>query len=114
MNRKSATIAGILAALALTAGAAYAPVRNIDTVAGAQTDVSGVVVAALTTTGSEPRQSCSDGTISATGCSERERGVQVARGNECPAASGKYCDDKTPYCCGVPGDYYCAIDVNHC
>ena len=36
------------------------------------------------------------------------------RGYSSPAASGEYCSDETPYCCGTPGNYYCATDVNHC
>jgi hypothetical protein len=41
-------------------------------------------------------------------------GVQVAAGAECPATSGSYCSDELPYCCGTPGNYYCAKDVNGC
>ena len=40
--------------------------------------------------------------------------TRVAAGSECPATSGKYCSDKLPYCCGTPGNYYCAKDVNGC
>ncbi len=40
--------------------------------------------------------------------------TQLARGAECPAASGSYCSDEFPYCCGTPGNYYCAKDVNSC
>jgi len=41
-------------------------------------------------------------------------GVEVAAGAECPATSGSYCSDELPYCCGTPGNYYCAKDVNGC
>ncbi|MDP2619312.1 MAG: hypothetical protein Q8P46_03930 [Hyphomicrobiales bacterium] len=41
-------------------------------------------------------------------------GPRLAAGAECPAASGKYCSDELPYCCGTPGNYYCAKDVNSC
>lgn len=75
-------------------------------------DGSAVTVASLAPGIASPVQTCRDGSVSATGC--RNDGVKVAAGNECPAASGKYCSDETPYCCGTPGNYYCAIDVNHC
>jgi len=39
---------------------------------------------------------------------------RLAAGAECPAASGAYCSDELPYCCGTPGNYYCAKDVNSC
>lgn len=41
-------------------------------------------------------------------------GERLAAGSECPAASGSYCSDEFPYCCGTPGNYYCATDVNSC
>lgn len=41
-------------------------------------------------------------------------GAEVAAGAECPATSGSYCSDELPYCCGTPGNYYCAKDVNSC
>ncbi len=60
----------------------------------------------------EPTQSCWDGSISSSGCPDNN--IQIALGNECPAASGEYCSDEFPYCCGTPGNYYCATDVNSC
>ncbi len=60
----------------------------------------------------EPAQTCLDGSLSADGC--KDTAVQLARGAECPAASGAYCSDEFPYCCGTPGNYYCAKDVNSC
>ncbi len=59
-----------------------------------------------------PVQTCLDGTESASGCAGAK--MQLARGNECPASSGAYCSDEFPYCCGTPGNYYCAKDVNSC
>ncbi len=59
-----------------------------------------------------PSQSCFDGQISSSGC--KPPGLLIARGAECPAASGAYCSDEFPYCCGTPGNYYCAKDVNSC
>lgn len=59
-----------------------------------------------------PFQTCFDGQLSSSGC--KLQGVQIARGAECPAASGAYCSDEFPYCCGTPGNYYCAKDVNSC
>ncbi len=29
-------------------------------------------------------------------------------------SSKYYCNHPTPYCCGVPGNYYCARNVNGC
>lgn len=29
-------------------------------------------------------------------------------------SSAYYCNNPTPYCCGTPGNYYCAKDVNGC
>lgn len=29
-------------------------------------------------------------------------------------SSKYYCNNPTPYCCGTPGNYYCARDVNGC
>ncbi len=40
--------------------------------------------------------------------------MRLSRGAECPASSGAYCSDEFPYCCGTPGNYYCAKDVNSC
>ena len=59
-----------------------------------------------------PSQTCLDGQISSSGC--KPPAVKIARGAECPAASGAYCSDEFPYCCGTPGNYYCAKDVNSC
>lgn len=44
----------------------------------------------------------------------RAAGQRLAAGAECPATSGSYCPDEFPYCCGTPGNYYCAKDVNSC
>ncbi|MBZ0162337.1 MAG: hypothetical protein K8H74_06470 [Notoacmeibacter sp.] len=106
MMRKLTSLAVLAAAATLLLAAA--PVDN----AGAGGDRRAVTVAALAPGDASPVQTCRDGSVSATGC--RDEGVKVAAGNECPAASGKYCSDEKPYCCGTPGNYYCAIDVNHC
>jgi len=66
----------------------------------------------LYSTQDAPTQTCKDGSVSSQGCPDA--GVRIATGNECPANSGDYCSDETPYCCGTPGNYYCATDVNHC
>jgi len=59
---------------------------------------------------SAPR--CGDGRDTGDHCGIA--GERVASGSECPAASGAYCSDEFPYCCGTPGNYYCATDVNGC
>ena len=55
---------------------------------------------------------CTAGTADTRQCGSTY--TRVAAGAECPATSGKYCSDKLPYCCGTPGNYYCAKDVNGC
>ncbi len=72
----------------------------------------GAPLLAFYSTDQRPIQTCADGSVSSRGCPPA--GVEVATGSECPAASGEYCSDETPYCCGTPGNYYCATDVNHC
>ena len=61
--------------------------------------------------GATPPQ-CRPGTAGSGQCGVA--GERVAAGAECPAASGEYCSDEFPYCCGTPGNYYCAKDVNSC
>jgi hypothetical protein len=40
---------------------------------------------------------------------------KVAVGAECPARSGRYCSDATPYCCvAADGTAYCATDITRC
>ncbi len=108
MTRKLVSLAGLAAALVLL----YSMTAPGNRLAGAQAGGGAVALASLAPNRAAPVQSCADGSVSATGC--RQDGVQVARGNECPAASGEYCSDEFPYCCGTPGNYYCATDVNHC
>ncbi len=59
----------------------------------------------------DSRQVCGDGVIVANSCQPK---IQIAAGAECPANSGDYCSDELPYCCGTPGNYYCAKNVNGC
>lgn len=101
--------------IAVITAALFATFACTGAVAGdrpADVAASGTTLLARALPDEFPIQTCLDGTMSASGCSHI--GKQVATGNECPAASGKYCSDETPYCCGTPGHYYCAIDVNHC
>ncbi|MEM7462103.1 MAG: hypothetical protein AAF362_05430 [Pseudomonadota bacterium] len=59
----------------------------------------------------ESRQTCGEGIVAADSCQPK---IQIAAGAECPANSGSYCSDELPYCCGTPGNYYCAKNVNGC
>lgn len=65
-------------------------------------------------------KTCSPGQL---GCIGRCGGSQtfssvpfkVAVGAECPARSGRYCSDQTPYCCvAADGTAYCATDITKC
>lgn len=58
-----------------------------------------------------PDTICGDGVVAGISCRPR---IRLAAGAECPANSGDYCSDELPYCCGTPGNYYCAKDVNGC
>ena len=59
----------------------------------------------------EAEHSCGEGLVSNNSCQPK---IQMAAGSECPANSGDYCSDELPYCCGTPGNYCCAKDVNGC
>lgn len=59
----------------------------------------------------EPEPTCGEGEIVGNSCRPQ---ILMAAGAECPATSGEYCSDDLPYCCGTPGNYYCAKNVNGC
>ena len=65
-----------------------------------------------------PGQQCAPGVVSGQavcGVRDSEERFNVARGNECPAASDSYCSDEFPVCCWSESKgYYCASSLSNC